>query len=60
MESFGLKPSKKVGVIKTAIREAILDGVISNNYEDAYNFMLEVGHKQGLEVKKNIDKPQAD
>ena len=57
MDSFGLKPSKKVGIIKTAIREAILDGVIANNYEEAYKFMLEEGQKQGLEVKKIIEKP---
>ena len=58
METFGLPPSPQVGVIKTAIREAILDGVISNNYEEAYQFMLEEGKKHGLEVKKIVDNPQ--
>lgn len=41
METFGLAPGKNVGIIKDAIREAILDGVIQNNYDDAYRFMIE-------------------
>jgi len=49
METFGLAPSKIVGVIKTAIREAILDGVIKNDANEAYNFMIEEGKKHGLE-----------
>ena len=41
MRIFNMKPCKEVGIIKTAIREAILDGQIKNEYEDAYQFMLE-------------------
>jgi hypothetical protein len=48
MEIFNITPSKQVGVIKDAIREAILDGVIPNDYKAAYDFMLQEAAKQGL------------
>lgn len=52
METFNLKPSKMVGDIKTAIREAILDGEIGNNYDEAYDFMIDQGRQLGLEPVK--------
>lgn len=48
MSTFGIAPSKEVGVIKTAIREAILDGEIENNYEAAFQKMIDEGSKIGL------------
>ena len=48
METFGLKPGVEIGIIKTAIREGILDGVIPNEFAPAYSFMLKEGEKLGL------------
>ncbi len=51
METFGIPPCKAVGDIKNAIKDAILDGVIRNEHDDAYRFMLEKGRELGLEPK---------
>jgi len=51
METFGLTPCKEVGLIKDAIKDAILDGIIPNEYEAAKAFMLERGKKLGLTVR---------
>jgi len=51
IETFGLKPSREVGIMKEMIREAILEGIIPNEYEPAYNFMVEEGKKMGLTVQ---------
>jgi putative nucleotidyltransferase with HDIG domain len=51
MDTFQIPPSKIVGEIKTAIREAILEGDIHNDFDEAYAFMVKVGKEMGLDLK---------
>ncbi len=48
METFGLQPCKEIGIIKMAIKEAILEGEIHNNYEEAHHYMMVKGRELGL------------
>ena len=50
MEIFNVKPGREIGVIKEAIKEAILEGVIANDYQAAYDFMLKRAAKLGLKI----------
>ncbi len=54
METFGIGPSREIGIIKEEIKEAILEGKIRNDYEDAFGMMIELGEKLGL--KKKIER----
>lgn len=58
METFGMKPSRKVGDIKTVIREAILDGKIHNEFAEAFDYMLKTGESMGLRVVSRKHFPQ--
>lgn len=55
MERFGLEPCREVGILKSAIKDAILDGVIPNAYEDACQYMLEKAGKMGLKPLPSPD-----
>lgn len=66
-KAFGIPPSKPVGIIKNAIKEAILDGEIPNQFEPAFQRMLKEGKALGLTVRQETDKsagearpPEAD
>jgi len=52
MEIFNLKPCQQVGEIKNAIKDAILDGIIKNNYDEAFQFMLKKGEELGLKHRR--------
>lgn len=53
ISAFGISPGKEVGIIKNAIREAILDGIIPNEHEAARKLMLEKGMELGLKPVKS-------
>jgi tRNA nucleotidyltransferase (CCA-adding enzyme) len=56
MKTFNLKPSREIGLIKEVIKEAILEGDISNEYEAAYQLMLKEGKRLGLSFKLHSNK----
>lgn len=57
MQTFGIPACKTVGTIKDAIREAVLDGNVGNNFEEAYAFMKNEGAKLGLSVVCEVTEP---
>ncbi len=55
MHAFDLIPGRTVGDIKNAIREAILDGIIGNDFDEAFDLMINEGEKAGLKLIHNRD-----
>ena len=51
MEYFGIEPSREIGEIKEYVKNAILDGQIENNYEQAFELMKQKGAELGLTHK---------
>jgi putative nucleotidyltransferase with HDIG domain len=57
MAAFGIEPCKYIGDIKTVIKDAILDGRIGNQRDQAWRIMLETGRQMGLEPMAGMDVP---
>ncbi len=55
MKTFGLKPCREIGTLKESIKDAILDGKILNDHEQAYAYMIEKGKEMGLQVIEKIE-----
>jgi poly(A) polymerase len=51
MQVFGLQPCREVGIIKNIIKDAIMDGLIHNEHDEAWSLMLREGKKLGLKAK---------
>ena len=49
MKTFDLRPCREIGTLKESIKDAILDGKIANDYDEAFAFMLQKGKEMGLE-----------
>jgi len=54
METFDLKPGRVIGEIKEALKEAVLEGAIRNEFSEAYEHMVQLGREKGLRVVKTI------
>ena len=48
MKHFNIKPCKEIGIIKEKIKNAILDGEILNDYDEALDLMIKIGKSIGL------------
>jgi poly(A) polymerase len=57
MQTFGIQPSRPVGDIKNSIRDAILDGIIHNDRQEAWALMLDTGRKMGLTPLPGYENP---
>mgnify|MGYP002626489347 CR=1 FL=1 len=57
MKTFGIPEGREVGIIKNAIRDAILDGLIANNFDEAYQFAKAKGLTMGLKIVDEVTEP---
>ena len=56
MGTFGIGPSREVGLIKKALKDAVLDGTVPNEYQPLYDYMLKIGAQHQLKkINKNLD-----
>jgi len=53
---FNLRPSREIGILKAAVKDAILDGVIPNEHDKALEFVIEKAKELGLQVQGDITK----
>ena len=60
IEVFNITPGRVIGDIKTEIKEAILDGKIKNNEKEAFQLMLRIGKRLGLEADKKFISTSTD
>jgi poly(A) polymerase len=60
MAAFGIAPSLQVGILKNAIRESILDGIIPNERPAAWELMKAEGAKAGLQIVSGYEKPNPE
>ncbi len=60
MEIFGIAPGETVGRLKSSVKDAILDGVIPNEYDAAYRYLVEKAETMGLEVQAPPSLPQGE
>jgi hypothetical protein len=54
MELFNLKPSREIGILKEKVKEAILEGEIANDKEEAKNFVIKEAKLLGLSIEKGL------
>ncbi|NEM97311.1 CCA tRNA nucleotidyltransferase [Pontibacter burrus] len=54
METFDLKPSKTVGELKDMLTDAVLEGKVKNEFDEAYSYLLQLGEEKGLAIVKNM------
>lgn len=54
MKTFDMSPGRVIGEIKEALKEAVLEGTIRNEFNEAYDYMLTLGREKGLQVVKKL------